>query len=139
MAEKYPVKAIDDKGRFLEGEFEAWEESPVNPDQVMIRLHLADLETEKSDDDFFSAMVTIRTELDAREIRMMNYGSSLNVYPSPMSRSMGSGEMAYRLRMGEQARNADLVSIFETGPDVKPSTVSDQEQFYRDWLASLKK
>src|SRR5437660_1501816 len=110
MAEKYPVKAIDNQGRFLEGEFEAWEESPADADQVMVRLHLADLETEKSADDLFSAMVAIREELEARGTLLMNYGSSLNVYPSPMSRSMGSGEKAYRLRMGEQAKSADLVS-----------------------------
>lgn len=41
--------------------------------------------------------------------------------------------------MGEQAKSADLVSIFETGPDVNPSTVPDQEKFYRDWLSSLRK
>jgi hypothetical protein len=139
MTEKYLVNGIDDKGRILDGEFEAWEVSPADPDQIMIRLHLADLETKRSADDFFTAMVGIREVLDARGIRLMNYGASLNIYPSPMSRSMGSGEKAYRLRMGEQAKSGDLVSIFETGPDVKPSTVYDQEQFYRDWLASLKK
>src|SRR5690349_15878520 len=114
----YPLKATDDKGGFLEGELEAWEESPADPDQVMVRIHLADLEMEKSADDFFSALAAIRAELDLRGIKLMIYGSSLNVYPSPMSRSMGAGEKAYRLRMGEQAKIADLISIFETGPDV---------------------
>lgn len=139
MPERYPVKAIGDEGSFLDGECEAWEESPADPDQVMVRLRLAGLEVEKSADDFFSALVAIRSELEASGIKLMNYGSSLNVYPSPMSRSMGAGEKAYRLRMGEQAKSADLVSIFETGPDVNPSTVPEQEQFYRDWLASLRK
>jgi hypothetical protein len=139
MPERYPVKAIDDAGGILEGEIEAWEESPADPDQVNIRLHLAAIELEASADDFFSALVAIRAELDAKGIRLMNYGSSLNVYPSPMSRSMGSGEKAYRLTVGEQAKTADLVSIFETGPDVKPSTVSDQERFYQEWLSSLRK
>jgi hypothetical protein len=139
MPDKYPVKAIDSAGGTLEGEIEAWEESPSDPDQVVVRLHLAGVESEKTADDFFSALVAIRVELDAKGIRLMNYGSSLNVYPSPMSRSMGSGEKAYRLSMGEQAKTADLVSIFETGPDVTPSTVQEQEQFYRKWISSLGK
>jgi hypothetical protein len=30
----------------------------------------------------------------------------------------------------------NLVEIFAEGPDVNPASVSAQEEFYRDWLAS---
>jgi hypothetical protein len=33
---------------------------------------------------------------------------------------------------------ADLVSIFADGPDVVPSTVSEQEHYYHLWLESLR-
>ena len=54
-----------------------------------------------------------------------------------MSLDMGGGIKAYKLQMGVHGKLADLVSIFDTGPDVSPATVSEQEQFYKEWLASL--
>jgi len=136
---QYSVKALNPQGDALEGEIEAWEESPDDRDQVLVRLRLPGLMAEAMGDDYFSALVAIRLVLENSAIKLLNYGCSLNVYPSPMSRSMGSGEKAYRLRMGEQAKSADLVSIFESGPDVNPSTVAQQEHFYREWLSSLRK
>jgi len=66
------------------------------------------------------------------------YGASLNVFPSGMSRDMGLGLKAYRLTKGHQAFNKDLVSIFDAGPDVIPSFVVNQKEYYEDWIESLK-
>lgn len=137
MSEKYPVRVFDNDG-IHSGEFEAWEESPSDENAVLLKLTLPHKAIEAQAEDFFSALTEIRARLEKSGILVENFGSSLNVYPSPMSRNMGSGEKAYKLEMGRQAMSSDLVSIFETGPDVVPSTVEDQENFYREWLKSLK-
>jgi len=90
-----------------------------------------------SEEDFFSALATLREDLEAKGILLVCYGASKNVYPSPMSRSMGYGERAYRLKLGRRARSEDLVSIFESGPDVVPATLEEQEAYYEEWLNSL--
>ncbi len=55
-----------------------------------------------------------------------------------MSRSIGAGLKAYRLTAGRQALTSDLVSIFDSGPDVIPSSVAKQKEYFNDWIRSLK-
>jgi hypothetical protein len=66
----------------------------------------------------------------------MCYGASLNVYPSGMGRDMGAGLMAYRTTIGKVPELADLVNIFDEGPDFIPATVAQQEEHYQEWLRS---
>jgi hypothetical protein len=54
-----------------------------------------------------------------------------------MSRDMGLGMSGYVMKLGEPATR--LVKTFDEGPDVIPSSVDNQEQFHRDWIASLRK
>ena len=65
------------------------------------------------------------------------YGGSRNVFPSGMSRDMGSGLKAYRLTLGSTGRLEDLVGIFETGPGIEPATVDEQRAFFREWVSSI--
>lgn len=88
-------------------------------------------------DDYFEALVSIRRELEAEGLIPFCFGASLNVFPSPMARGMGGGLRAYRLKVGEPAKMSELVGIFDAGPDLIPASVSAQEAFYSDWLASL--
>lgn len=88
--------------------------------------------------DFFEALCLIRQQLDPEGLTPFCYGASLNVYPSGMARDMGLGLKAYRLTKGEPARRADLVEIFDAGPDVTPASVQAQETFWREWLAALR-
>ena len=88
-------------------------------------------------EDYFTALADIREELAPLGLFPKIYGASRNVYPSPMSRSMGAGEKAYRLAMGRQAASRDLVSIFDHGPDLEPANVQEQRNFYESWLKSL--
>lgn len=50
---------------------------------------------------------------------------------------MGVGGKAYRLYPGQRGRMADLVEIFDDGPDVDPVSVQVQEAYYWAWLESL--
>jgi hypothetical protein len=85
--------------------------------------------------DYFEAMCQIRNTLEADGWRPLCYGSSRNVYPSGMARDMGRGLKASKMELGRQA--TDCVSIFDYGPDVQPSTVEEQKQFWQEWLRSI--
>jgi hypothetical protein len=86
--------------------------------------------------DFFEALCLIRRQLEHEGLIPFCYGASLNVFPSGMARDMGAGLKAYRLKKGVHARGADLVEIFDNGPDVIPASVDAQEAFWLEWLAT---
>lgn len=87
--------------------------------------------------DFFEALLVVRRRaLEPKGLIPFCYGASLKVWPSGMARDMGRGLKAYKTEIGAQAR--ELVGIFETGPDVIPSQVSAQEEYHREWIASLR-
>ena len=87
--------------------------------------------------DFFKALQVIRRRaLEPKGLIPFCYGASLKVWPSGMSRDMGRGLKAYKIEVGGQA--SDLVSIFDSGPDVIPALVAAQEAYAGDWVASLR-
>ena len=101
-------------------------------------LHYRDRAVQASASDFFEALCLLRVQLEPQHLIPLCYGASLNVYPSGMTRDMGDGLFAYKLTPGRQALRADLVGIFDVGPDVVPSSVADQERYFDAWLQSLK-
>ena len=107
--------------------------------EVVCTLHLTfeDIHVTGSGPDYFEALVAIRRQLERSGILMCVYGASKNVWPSGMARSMGLGLKGYKMIKGKQALKQDLVSIFESGPDVEPSTVAEQEKFRDEWFGSL--
>jgi hypothetical protein len=87
--------------------------------------------------DYFEALCGVRLQLEELGHSVRCYGASRNVYPSAMARDMADGVVAYRLQKGRPAEMADLVSIFDDGPDVEPVSVAEQRAYYESWLASL--
>jgi len=51
---------------------------------------------------------------------------------------MGGGLKAYKLTLGQPAKTADLVHIFAEGADVIPAPVDLQQEYFQDWLDSVK-
>lgn len=121
-------------GRIVPAKLSIWETSPDNPELVKLSLEFRGREMSSNEEDFFGALVSIRKVLEEEGALLRCYGASKNVYPSGMSRSMGPAEKAYRLTMGSPTKQADLVSIFDTGPDVIPATVAEQEDFFNAWV-----
>jgi hypothetical protein len=119
-----------------QGTFVVQEDENDGSCSLTLEFHGGQLMARSSD--FFEALCQIRKRLEFAGWRPVCYGSSLNVYPSGMARDMGSGLKAYRLDLGHPATMADLVSIFDTGPDVNPSSVEEQEKFFERWLQSLR-
>ena len=137
-AERFPVEVLEAGGGASAGELWVWEEAPGDAGAVLVRLVLGGEELQAVAEDCFAALTQLRRELEATGRLLVCNGSSLDVYPSGMSRSMGAGQKAYRLTMGRQALTADLVSIFETAPGVRPSRVDQQAAFFEQWVASLR-
>ena len=89
--------------------------------------------------DYFEAFCLVRRQLEARGWLVLCNGSSRNVFPSPMSRDMGGGVMAFVLTIGEPASMENLVDIFERTIRIDPVTVDEQQRFHEQWRASLRR
>jgi len=107
--------------------------------QVELILSFKDRKLSAKSDDFFYAMQSIRLELEPEGIRLLCCGASLNVHPSGMILDMGSARVAYKMAPGRSAKQEDLVSIFDTGTDVIPATIEEQERYYDEWYRDRSK
>lgn len=127
-----------ENGNLLDAELVCSEDDSFDSEMVVVRLSFSGRNIEaRSNIGFFDALLDIRKELEKIGLLIICYGASRNVYPSGMSRSMGSGEKAYKLTFGKQALNKDIVKIFDDGPDVDPATIEEQEAYFDKWLKSL--
>lgn len=50
---------------------------------------------------------------------------------------MGGGRKAFKLKHGEQARQEDIVDIFEFAETSKIGSVEDQHNYFKEWAKSL--
>ena len=124
--------------RAIDGELMVCDERWDGPRAICdLSLHFDGTVMTASSSDYFEALRDLRRRLDAIGLRPSIYGASRNVWPSGMCRDMGLGCTAYRMTLGRPALQADLVSIFDTGPDVEPVGVDEQRAFFDAWLASL--
>ena len=101
-----------------------------------IELNFQEIHLKSESTDFFEALCEIREQLEPWKLIPFCYGASLNVYPSGMSRDMGSGLTAYKMAIGKHVNQDDLVSIFEQGYDIIPSYVAKQKEFFSEWVTS---
>lgn len=85
--------------------------------------------------DFFEALKAIRLILEARDVQVLCNGSREDVWPSPRSRRVRSGLVAYVCKPGQAA--TEEVDIFEDAADTPHVTVSTQEAYARRWLESV--
>lgn len=86
---------------------------------------------------YIDSLCKIRRLLEVENILLNCYGASRNVRPSGMSIDMCGGVAAHQFTLGKRTEHQDLVTIWETGPDVDPATVDEQEEFYQKWLQSI--
>ncbi len=131
------VDLIAADGSILAGEFLIRAKSATNFDQVELILKLPDRQFVAMAADCFEALILLRLELEPLGLIPLCWGASLHVYPSELSRIMGVGDIAYRLTLGQFARSADQVNIFDDGPGLVVATVAEQEEFTRAWFDSL--
>ena len=131
------VEVVSTDGVPFAAEFRLWDVSPVDGNCVRLELETANKLYVADADNYFDALVSIRTELERIELRPKCLGASENVYPSGMSRSMGVGDKAYRLTMGRPAMKKDIVDIFDVDSESQPASVKAQRQYFDKWLESF--
>ncbi|UBV43061.1 hypothetical protein LAJ19_02215 [Deinococcus taeanensis] len=103
---------------------------------IRIRVATPSRVYEGQDSCFFETLCVVRRKLEHDGLLLCVQGAMLGVYPSPMALSMGA-RVAYRLTLGQPAKTADLVDLFEP-VDRLGSTVDEQAQWYSLWLESLR-
>ena len=135
--ETHPVELLLPDGSSIKGQFHIWDWEPEDRNKVRLALEYTGKTLTRTEYDYFTAMIEIRRELETDGILLKCYGASKNVYPSRMALDMGAGWKAYKTTLGQQAKTSDLVSIFESGPDVEPATVEEQKAFHEAWFDSL--
>jgi hypothetical protein len=87
--------------------------------------------------DLFAALRVVRSELDARALKLLCNGARADVHPSGMARSMSGARLVYVLELGRPAGQEDLVPIFGQAPAEAVDTVQAQDVFFGRWLESL--
>jgi hypothetical protein len=139
MPEMKPITIWAPDGSTILGEFVLWDESSENLGAVRLELSFNERRiVADSDVGYFDALCKIRTVIEPEGYRLCCFGASKGVYPSGMSRSMGTGDKAYRLEMGKPALAKDLVSIFDTDVSVVPVGSEEQRVFFNMWVESLR-
>jgi hypothetical protein len=88
--------------------------------------------------DLFECLIDLRKELVKLSCRPLCNGARLNIHPSSMSRAMGGGRIACILHLGEQAKREDMVDIFKYAEPCLTVSVDEQQNFYHNWIKSLK-
>jgi hypothetical protein len=111
--------------------------STTDSESCWVRLARAEHVLLGHSGDYFDALIDLRRQLEAQGTLIRVNGAGRNIWPSGMSRSMGAGIKAFRLSLGQQARMADLVHIFESSVGIEPVTIAEQEHFRDQWFASV--
>lgn len=114
-----------------------WTESPSDPKLVELYLETPEAHYSVVERDLWAALTGLREILEPQGLIPVVYGASRNANPSDKSRDSGFGMFVYRLTLGKLAAREDLAHIFDTGPDVEPSQIVDQEAFAQQWFDSL--
>jgi len=135
--ERFSVRLLSKTKSKVEGLFIFDEAADGDSLMKTLKFQFINGEVTGNAPDYFEAMCQIRNALETDGWRPICYGSSRNVYPSGMARDMGRGLRAYKLELGRRGALTDLVSIFDCGPDVQPSSVEEQERFWNEWRRSI--
>ena len=105
--------------------------------ETKLTVEISGRELSNTAGDYFDAMCGVRLVLEQEGTLLRCYGASLNVYPSGLMRDMALGLKAYKHTLGCKGKSEDIVSIFDSGPDVQPATVAEQKAFWKSWLESI--
>lgn len=127
-------------GKIFDGILKLYEECPDDEEMVLIELLILDDTISFKHENFFLALQGMRQHLEDKHVQIMCNGAALNVYPSQMQLSMGTGHLAYKLKFGEPARlkeSKDIVDIFDFENDLRFVKIGEQFSYYIRWLKSL--
>ncbi len=118
-------------------ELHLYDEDPDNEDNIKLELHYHGNKIESSSENYFDALTDIRDVLEKDDIQILCKGANRNVYPSAMQLNMGTGRAAYTLTINNQARQKDLVNIFDSSNITECVSVDEQKEYFNLWIKSL--
>lgn len=130
------LTAITADGALKAATIHMFDESPDDPAKVLLTVVVNQRAYSETNDDYWGALRNLRVRLEKDGLLLVCYGASRNISPSGMGSLFTH---AYRLTPGRPALQADMVHLFDTGPDVDPVTVEEQDGFVQEWLKSLAK
>ena len=108
-------------------------------DEINLKIEIENMVYFSKSDNIFDSIVELRKKLELNNIYLLCNASAINVYSSGMQKEFG-GTKAYKLQMGKQATlSDDVVDIFDYDNELKIGSVKEQEEFYENWLESLRK
>ena len=107
-------------------------------DEINLKIEIERTIYFSKSDNIFDSIVELRKKLELKNIYLLCNASVINVYPSGMQKEFG-GTKAYKLQMGKQAILIDVVDIFDYDSELKIGSVKEQEEFYENWIESLRK
>ena len=107
-------------------------------DEINLKIEIERTIYFSKSDNIFDSVVELRKKLELNNIYLLCNASAINVYPSGMQKEFG-GTKAYKLQMGKQAILIDVVDIFDYDSELKIGSVKEQEEFYENWIESLRK
>lgn len=107
-------------------------------DEINLKIEIERAIYFSKSDNIFDSIVELRKKLELNNIYLLCNASVINVYPSGMQKEFG-GTKAYKLQMGKQALLIDVVDIFDYDSELKIGSVKEQEEFYKNWIESLRK
>lgn len=136
--ESKTIKLAMNDGKIFEGMLKLYEASPDDEEMVLIELLILGDTISFKHENFFLALQSLRQHLEDKHIQVMCNGAALNVYPSTMQLSMGTGRLAYKVKFGEPAKLKDVVDIFEFDNSLRFVKIEEQFSYHIRWSKSLK-
>ena len=107
-------------------------------DEINLKIEIERTIYFSKSDNIFDSVAELRKKLELNNIYLLCNASVINVYPSGMQKEFG-GTKSYKLQMGKQATLSDVVDIFDYDSELKIGSVKEQEEFYENWIESLRK
>lgn len=132
MKNDYTIKCWRD-GQIKEGILKVLEKG----DDIIIDFTVDELKFVRKGDNYFTALVEVRKELEEKKIKLLCKGCCLNVYPSPMSFDMCGGLIAYTMKMGKEIDRRESVNIFDECSLEEYATIEEQLLFCKQWYEDI--
>lgn len=136
--ESKSIKLAMNDEKIFEGMLKLYEASPDDEEMVLIELLILGDTISFKHENFFLALQSLRQHLEDKHIQVMCNGAALNVYPSTMQLTMGTGRLAYKVKFGEPAKLKDVVDIFEFDNSLRFVKIEEQFSYHIRWSNSLK-
>jgi hypothetical protein len=131
------IELISESGEVLPATVELdhsdWLEGGFQKTRASITIRWSGNQLTGAEWNFFDAMCQVRTQLATLGLTPRCYAACRNLVVSPLAADMGRGEKGYLVEPGKRAKEANLVGIFDSGPDMDLTSVEEQRAFTRQW------